>query len=215
VGASGAVSALLGFYVVRFPRFKIRMWFGAFVLVPFVMRQGIARVSSLVFIGFWIALQLVFGIRSLQAGGAEVAYWGHIGGFALGLAGALATRQARLGRQEFWMKEADYRFYKQKWYAAMELYQRLAEQFPACAEARVKWALCWECAGLPARAESVLRDALRFYEDNGLPDQAAAIREQLGSLTKQRDAPRRAAATTAYPNLMFRRKLKSEENRHD
>src|SRR2546428_5244153 len=62
VGASGAISGLLGMYLVRFPRFKIRMWFAAMIPIPFIMRQGITRVSSVVFIGFWIGLQLVFGM---------------------------------------------------------------------------------------------------------------------------------------------------------
>jgi membrane associated rhomboid family serine protease len=217
VGASGAIAGLLGFYLLRFPRFKIRMWFGAFIPIPLIMRQGITRISSLIFIGFWIGLQLVFGVQSLHAGGAEVAYWGHIGGFLLGFAMALATQQWREGGEEYLLKEADYKFYKQKWYPAMELYQRISERYPRCVEAITKWALCWECVGMPQRAEKVLDDALHAYRERGWEDQTVAVEEEIDArtrrvkadavlLTAQKHAAERAASP--HPNLMFRREFK-------
>lgn len=215
VGASGAISGLLGYYLVRFPRFKIRMWFGAFIPVPFIMRHGITRINSLFFIGFWIGLQLIFGFFSLRAGGAQVAYWGHIGGFALGLAMALATREWCQGEEEYLMKEADHLFYKQKWYPAMEMYQRLAQRYPHCAESRTKWALCWECAGMVKRAEDVLLGALTFYRQKNWPEQAAVIEQELRSMTRKMTASETAPAPAqagpaapAYPNLMFRKEFK-------
>lgn len=222
VGASGAISGLLGYYVVRFPRFKIRMWFGAFIPIPFIMRQGITRVSSLVFIGFWIGLQLVFGLMALQDGGAQVAYWGHIGGFALGLLAALATREWREGEEEYLMKEADHLFYRQKWYPAMEAYQRLAKRYPHCAVAHTKWALCWECTGMIKRAEEVLVNARAYYRDIDRADEAAMIDEELRSMTRK-NAPSTPAVSTsatdkspaAYPNLMFRKEFKWKGKSHD
>jgi membrane associated rhomboid family serine protease len=224
VGASGAISGLLGFYLVRFPRFKVRMWFGAFIPIPLIMRQGITRISSLVFIGFWIGLQLVFGVQSLRAGGAEIAYWGHIGGFLLGFAMAIATRQWREGGEEYLLKEADHQFYKQKWYPAMELYQRLAERYPRCVEAVTKWALCWECVGLPKRAEKVLYDALHAYQERGWEDQTIVIEQEITSMTVKAEAETAARATqkhpadqsaSSHPNLMFRREFKWKGNRND
>ena len=217
VGASGAISALLGFYLLRFPRFKIRMWFGAAIPFPLIMRQGITRISSLVFIGFWIGLQLVFGVASLKAGGAEVAYWGHIGGFLGGLALALFTRQWRHGGEEFYLKEADHQFYKQKWYPALEQYQRIAERYPRCVEAVTKWALCWECVGMPKRAEKVLYDALHGYRDRGWAEQATVVEREIASMIGKQEADVAAQAAQkrateragpAHPNLMFRKEFK-------
>jgi membrane associated rhomboid family serine protease len=222
VGASGAISGLLGYYLVRFPRFKIRMWFGAFIPVPFIMRQGITRISSIIFIGFWIALQLAFGMVALHAGGAPVAYWGHIGGFALGLGAALATREWRAGQEEYLMKEADHLFYRQKWYPAMEAYQRLAKHYPRCAQAHTKWALCWECTGMAKRAEDVLRNALIFYRDHGWTEQAEIIDEELHSITRKMTPPTPAVSASVvpnaparYPNLMFRKEFKWKGKSHD
>jgi len=217
VGASGAISGLLGFYLMRFPRFKIRMWFGAFIPIPFIMRQGIARISSLIFIGFWIGLQLLFGVQSLRAGGAEVAYWGHIGGFLLGFAMALTTRQWREGGEEYLLKEANHQFYKQKWYPAMELYQRVAESYPRCVEAVTKWALCWECVGMRNRAQKVLFEARHNYQERGWDDEAAVVEQEIASMTGKalvETAKPAAQAEVADahapvpPNLLFRREFK-------
>jgi membrane associated rhomboid family serine protease len=217
VGASGAISALLGFYLVRFPRFKIRMWFGACIPFPLIIRHGITRISSLVFIGFWIGLQLFYGIYALNAGGAQVAYWGHIGGFLLGFAVAAATRQWRFGAEEYWLKEADHQFYKSRWYPAMALYQRIAERYPHCTASFTQWALCWECLGMPKRAEKVLCDALHAYRERGWEAHAAVIEDEINSMLSKA-GPEVAAnaappvnATTAapaHPNLMFRKEFK-------
>jgi len=82
LGASGAVAAVLGAYVVMFPHARIRvlMIFGFFV--------RFTRVTALLFVGIWFITQLFSGVASLgvataQSGG--VAYWAHIGGFVLGL----------------------------------------------------------------------------------------------------------------------------------
>ncbi len=222
VGASGAVSALLGLYLVRFPRFKIRLWFGAFIPIPFILRQGIARISSVFFIGFWIGLQLVFGILALRAGGAEVAYWGHIGGFLLGLGYGLATRQWLHGQQEYLLKEADHLFYRQKWYPAMEAYQLFANRYPRCVRAFTQWALCWECVGNLKRAEKVLLDAEQLYQDRGWTAEEQTIKTELQTILgaretetiekareqRARELAAESSAGQATPNLMFRRQFK-------
>ena len=78
-GASGAVAAILGTYVVMFPESRVRV---------LMMRAGVTRTSALVFIGIWFVMQLFNGIGSLgpetaQTGG--VAFFAHIGGFIFGL----------------------------------------------------------------------------------------------------------------------------------
>ena len=77
VGASGAISGVLGAYLVLFPRNRVRV----------LTRGGIAHVPALVVLGFWIFIQFINGIGSLttttETGG--VAYMAHIGGFVAGL----------------------------------------------------------------------------------------------------------------------------------
>ncbi len=89
IGASGAISAVLGGYVVLFPRARIQS------LVFLVFFYELIAVPSVVVLGFWFALQLIDGFASLgltaEASGG-IALWAHVGGFVAGLAMALLLR---------------------------------------------------------------------------------------------------------------------------
>jgi membrane associated rhomboid family serine protease len=79
VGASGAISGVLGGYLLLFPKNRVRV----------LTRGGIASVPAIVVLGFWIVIQLINGIGSVattsETGGGGVAYMAHIGGFVAGL----------------------------------------------------------------------------------------------------------------------------------
>jgi len=77
VGASGAISGVLGGYLVLFPRNRVRV----------LTRGGIVALPAIVVLGFWIVIQLINGIGSLAVTTATggVAYMAHIGGFVAGL----------------------------------------------------------------------------------------------------------------------------------
>jgi membrane associated rhomboid family serine protease len=82
LGASGAVAAVLGAYVVMFPRSRVR------VLVFWGFFVTMTRVAALLFVGIWFITQLFSGVAALgvptaQTGG--IAYWAHIGGFIPGV----------------------------------------------------------------------------------------------------------------------------------
>src|SRR6185503_12791780 len=77
LGASGAISGVLGGYILLFPKRRVRV----------IMFNMLTQVPALVAIGLWFAFQLISGLGVLgsgsQAGG--VAYAAHIGGFIAGL----------------------------------------------------------------------------------------------------------------------------------
>ena len=78
VGASGAISAVLGAYLVMFPRSRIKTIFFFFIF----------QVPALLFLLFWFGQQAMSGIGSLSIateGAAGVAWWAHIGGFLFGV----------------------------------------------------------------------------------------------------------------------------------
>ncbi|MCL7451569.1 MAG: rhomboid family intramembrane serine protease [Anaerolineae bacterium] len=90
LGASGAIAAVLGAYVVMFPRARIR------VLVFLLYFVRVTRVTAVLFVGVWFLTQFLYGVASLGAESAQtagVAYWAHIGGFVLGLAGGIVFRR--------------------------------------------------------------------------------------------------------------------------
>jgi membrane associated rhomboid family serine protease len=78
LGASGAIGAILGAYLVMFPRARVQTLFFFFFITWFTLP------ASVVLIG-WFALQLISGVGQLSthvSGG--VAYWAHVGGFGFG-----------------------------------------------------------------------------------------------------------------------------------
>ena len=93
VGASGAISGVLGAYLVMFPRAKIFTVIMAFFITT-------VRIPALAFIPFWFFLQIIFALMGSAGGG--VAYLAHIGGFVVGMASGyawkhLSSQQHRLG----------------------------------------------------------------------------------------------------------------------
>jgi membrane associated rhomboid family serine protease len=85
LGASGAISGILGAYLVLFPRNRVTMIIFRFIPI---------RVSAFWAIGIWAVLQFVYGFGQIavteQTGG--VAYMAHIGGFVVGVAVGFVAR---------------------------------------------------------------------------------------------------------------------------
>ena len=85
VGASGAIAGVLGAYFFLYFRARV------LILVFFGFFIRIIKIPARAVLGFWIILQLVFGLGSLsQRGQGGVAWFAHIGGFACGMAMVLA-----------------------------------------------------------------------------------------------------------------------------
>lgn len=78
IGASGAISGVLGAYLIFFPHAKIHTIIFAFFITT-------VRIPALAYIPFWFIMQLIFALIG-QSGG--VAYLAHIGGFLIGLISA-------------------------------------------------------------------------------------------------------------------------------
>lgn len=91
IGASGAISGVLGAYLLLYPRAQVYtlIFFGIFIQV--------VKLPALIVIGFWAIIQLVSGVlseTSRSQGG--VAFFAHVGGFIFGLA---AIKLFLLGRK--------------------------------------------------------------------------------------------------------------------
>ena len=90
IGASGAISGVLGAYAVFFPGSRI------LTLIPLIVFFFTAQIPAIVFIGLWFAVQFLSGVGSLGAAtSGGVAWWAHIGGFLLGLFVAFRMRVHR------------------------------------------------------------------------------------------------------------------------
>ncbi len=91
IGASGAVSGVIGAYVLLYPR--ARVWILLFFRIPL-------RISAIWVLGGWFLLQVFSMFMATNNSDAEVAWWAHIGGFAAGLAITLVLRSRLLIRTQ-------------------------------------------------------------------------------------------------------------------
>ena len=91
LGASGAIAALMGAFLVRFPKLKIRlMWlFGSWL-------SGFCRlwVRAYWLLPLWLGMEIYYG--KIAGHGDGVAHWAHVGGFTFGALAALALRYSGL-----------------------------------------------------------------------------------------------------------------------
>ncbi len=81
IGASGAISGVLGAYYALFPFARI------IVMVPIFFFPFFFEVPAILYIGFWYLMQLLSGTLSVVHGQVVggVAWWAHVGGFVTGL----------------------------------------------------------------------------------------------------------------------------------
>lgn len=92
VGASGAISGVLGAYLLLFPHARV------LVLIPFGFILKVVRLPAVWVLGLWFAIQLVSSLMAPPGEGGGVAFRAHLGGFVAGLALAplfVAGRRAR------------------------------------------------------------------------------------------------------------------------
>jgi membrane associated rhomboid family serine protease len=82
IGASGAIAAVLGGYILLYPRARV------FTLVIIIFFFTVIELPAFVLLAIWFVEQAIFGVANLtnpSGAGGGVAYFAHVGGFAFGL----------------------------------------------------------------------------------------------------------------------------------
>ena len=90
VGASGAISGVMGAYIILYPRVRVHM---LVFLGFFFFRVAVPAVFML---GYWFLLQLLGGVPSIARESGGVAFWAHTGGFVAGMLLVLGFRNPAL-----------------------------------------------------------------------------------------------------------------------
>jgi membrane associated rhomboid family serine protease len=83
VGASGAISGVMGAYLVLYPRVRV------YTLIPLGLFSTTVALPAWGMLIYWMVLQVVGGLSRIGAEGGGVAFWAHLGGF---LAGVIVVR---------------------------------------------------------------------------------------------------------------------------
>lgn len=82
VGASGAIAGVMGAFFVMFPKARVVS------VVPIVVVPVILRIPAVVYLFFWIGMNVINALKVMKFGGegdSGVAWWAHIGGFVIGM----------------------------------------------------------------------------------------------------------------------------------
>lgn len=90
VGASGAISGVMGAYLVLYPRVKVQTLFFLFVYVTVI------ALPAWVLLVQWFVIQVISGVGTMGGEGAGVAFWAHVGGFVAGVAGIKLFQRPQL-----------------------------------------------------------------------------------------------------------------------
>jgi membrane associated rhomboid family serine protease len=80
VGASGAISGVMGGYLVLYPRVRV------FTLLPLGFFLTTVALPAWVMLAYWIGIQVLSGVSTTGETGGGVAFWAHVGGFVAGAA---------------------------------------------------------------------------------------------------------------------------------
>jgi membrane associated rhomboid family serine protease len=80
VGASGAISGVMGAYIVLYPKVRVHM----LVILGFFITR--IAVPAYLMLGYWFLLQILGGVPTLGDDKGGVAFWAHAGGFVAGAA---------------------------------------------------------------------------------------------------------------------------------
>ncbi len=117
LGASGAISAVMGAYLVFYPRSRITMVYPIWI-IPLIF-----TLPAWAYILFWFLYQLIMGLITLLGFTSSVAFWAHIGGFISGIALAPYFMDPIIKRQVREYKKMIHEYTTmQEYYAEEEFY---------------------------------------------------------------------------------------------
>lgn len=93
IGASGAIAAVLGAYILFYPRARV------ITLIPIFFIPWFIEIPAVIFLGIWFVTQIYSGVLALAGTTGDfggVAWWAHVGGFLFGL---ILARLFAVGRR--------------------------------------------------------------------------------------------------------------------
>jgi membrane associated rhomboid family serine protease len=183
IGASGAVSGLMGAVLVRLRHHRVKIAYWIFAPLMATNRAGTAQLHVVFAFALWILIQVVRGLVQLEGAGANVAYVTHIAGFAFGLLATIATGGWQRGRVDGHLVKAKRYLRRGEFFGAQdelshyararpwdgEAHAALARASMACGDregARASYRAACEChlaSGRRGAAESIYQEAARAY----------------------------------------------------
>jgi membrane associated rhomboid family serine protease len=209
VGASGAVSALVGVFAVRFYRSRVR-FIGLPGSIPAVALLAVVLLGEMTYV--------VWGLVAAPHGPSQAtAHWAHIGGFVLGMLWAQGTRLPSAARREYMVEDATDEAARGTPLSAAHRWQEVLADQPTNVSARAELARAWALAGDPEQSLEQYRVAIAawlkvgskraatecFLEMRGAhPDAVLPPAEQLTVASALEEQGHSRAALAAFADLL-------------
>jgi membrane associated rhomboid family serine protease len=160
IGASGAIAGIMGLSAICFLHTKVRVWYLAGWFLYW--KTDVVEISAPVFLGLWVGWEILQGSAASAMGRiGEAAHWAHVGGFLVGLGGAMAAGlNKRVPREDLvtGRAAADTSFTGFQQTAELE---KLVHESPEDAEA-------WRALGRACEAIGRLQMAKTAYQKSAL-----------------------------------------------
>jgi membrane associated rhomboid family serine protease len=172
VGASGATSGLLGAFMIRCSFSRVRVAYWIFMPLQGVNKAGRSYVPVVFAVIFWMILQGVYTMMQLGAGGIQVAYSLHIGGFAAGMFLALLFGGSLASRAEKCVVKAKRHVANADWFASQIEYGSYLALVPEDPDAHAAIARTYVCTSEHGMARYHFIEAIRYFMREGSRDLA-------------------------------------------
>jgi rhomboid family protein len=189
IGASGAISGLMGAFLVRLRHHRVRIAYWVFAPLMATNRAGTTELHVVFALALWVLIQVVRGLVQLQGAGASVAYLTHLTGFTFGVLAMVATGGWRRGVIDGHLVKATRYLRRGEFYGAQdelshyatarpddgEAHAALARARAQCNDldgARASYRAACECllrAGRRGAAERAYQEAARSFPNFVLP----------------------------------------------
>jgi len=173
VGASGAISGLLGLFLLRFYYARLKLAYWAFLPLQGINRTGTTHLPAAVGLLLWVLLQVIFAL--VEQGKGTTAYGAHLGGLATGLILGAVLGQTRRGQTDRLLALAMRARDEGNAFRAAGLYGKYVEAVPWDPQAWLDYARALQVAGDWGKAQSIYRRSVDRYLREGAVESAIEV----------------------------------------
>ncbi len=180
LGASGAISGLMGLFAARCWFLRVRVAHATFAYLRGTARGGVTALPAWVALAAWSGLQAIYAAIALGDPRGATAYWAHFTGLALGFGIGAASGLLRRGLWERRLLRAERYLSEANWYAALGEYEAYREGAGERAEGVLGEARCLRLVRRDREALAAYHRAFAVLVADGAWEEAADVAEEMG-----------------------------------
>ena len=178
IGASGAISGVLGAFLVRLRHQRVRIAYWVFAPLMATNRAGTTQLHVFFAVALWVLIQVVRSLVQVTGGPASVAYMTHLSGFAFGMGLTMAVGGWRAGIVDGHMVKAKRYLRRGEFYGAQDELARYAAARPHDGDAHAALARAHVQCANPAGARTSYGEAcIRYLADGRRGDAERVFQE--------------------------------------